>query len=412
MAYYFADSTVKVNLISATDPADFGRGTIVNKRELQMSTIMRSLTTDYRARTDNPLFFIPQIRTGTDTGGKKAELLVNRVNDIGDNVWPSSMHLVRNPSTSTSRYKMESPEDYFYNVSHETYSRGFGHGTQIAMEYAPDGKYLWIDHNGPVIDRDKTTDEGEYDVRGEQLCRVKYITDATYNSKSVEVQPLKMEDLGLPAGGYFKGCGFVSCSFDNVNQIFAVMYTDYTDNLKTKIAVYKYDYVGYANTAKSINFQYVAKYTVPKREFFIARKDGKCSTKTAPLPMKGFKIFAGYIYIMWGTAYWAPEGSNYGQQDFFSPQEVGGNYSDGTPITKRGNTILQSYRWGNGAFTLDQETHTEAHYSQTHREPQGIDVVPFQDANGNVTALRLLMGFAGGVTGDRYFAIYQKHTVL
>lgn len=412
MAYYFADDTIKVKLLSGTDAADFGRGPIVTKRELQMSTIMRSLTTDYRNRTDNPLFFIPQIHTGADSGGKKAEILVNRVNDVGDNVWPSSMHLVRNPSTSTARYKMESPEDYFYNVTHETNSRGFGHGSQIAIEYAPDGKYLWIDHNGPVIDRDKTTDEGEYDVRGEQLCRVKYITDAVYNSKSPEIQPLKMEDLGLPAGGYFKGCGYVSCSFDNVNQIFAVMYIDYTDGLKRKVAVYKYDYTGYTDTVKSINFQYVAKYTVPNREWFIARKDGSCSTAKAALPLKGFTIFAGYIYFMWGTAYWAEESLPYGQSDFFSPTSVGGTYSDGTPIEKRGNMVLQSYRWGNGQFTLTEDVHTEAHYSQKHREPQGLDIVPFQDATGKITALKLVMGLAGGETGDRYFSIFQKHTVL
>lgn len=53
--------------------------------------------------------------------------------------------------------------------------------------------------------------------------------------------------------------------------------------------------------------------------------------------------------------------------------------------------------------------HTEAAKSlASFREPEGMSVIPTLDSKGNVTNLKLVMGFANGIPGDRNWTMMYK----
>jgi hypothetical protein len=94
---------------------------------------------------------------------------------------------------------------------------------------------------------------------------------------------------------------------------------------------------------------------------------------------QGFTVLGDYAYQMTGTAYTDESGSN--------------------PPSGHGNTYVSSIDLTTGA--LVQRFRTEAAYSLTYREPEGMAVQL-------TSPRRLCMGFASGTSGARMASIYYK----
>lgn len=102
---------------------------------------------------------------------------------------------------------------------------------------------------------------------------------------------------------------------------------------------------------------------------------GVDSTET----FQGITVLGDYAYQMTGTAYTSESGSN--------------------PPSKHGNTYVSCVHLPDGA--LVQRSRTEAAYSLSYREPEGMAV--------RLTSPRqLCMGFASGDSGARKASIYYK----
>jgi hypothetical protein len=94
---------------------------------------------------------------------------------------------------------------------------------------------------------------------------------------------------------------------------------------------------------------------------------------------QGFALFGDYVYQMTGTAYTDESGSN--------------------PPSGHGNTYVSCVDLRTGA--LVQRSRTEAAYSLTFREPEGLAIQL-------TSPYRLCMGFASGVSGARKYSVYYK----
>jgi hypothetical protein len=94
---------------------------------------------------------------------------------------------------------------------------------------------------------------------------------------------------------------------------------------------------------------------------------------------QGFALLGDYAYQMTGTAYTDESGSN--------------------PPSGHGNTYVSCIELRAGA--LVQRSRTEAAYSLTYREPEGLAIQL-------TSPYRLRMGFASGASGARRYSVYYK----
>lgn len=428
-------SKVYVNLATApTANTDFGGGVLWQETSLTQQTIMQSLAFDYKSNPTNPAaLYLIQCKNGSADGGSRlGELVVNKVNSAGANTGSAGMTLNHLHDGSGGSHMIR-PDKPFYPFWSEYNGYGFGHGSQIAIEYAPDGTYLWIDHGSPAIARDITQmdldsptttatmpNDGEWDVGGLGLCRVKFVEGATYLPNDSHIQRVDMwNKMGLldgQLGQWDSNVKWTQCSIDNINKRIAVAYCESDDyeGKTLKMSIFSYDYNNYVTgNVNSINFTLVKSFTIPKIDWWLARDNGYCSSAKDTLTPQGFALFGDRVYFMNGSAYWTTSGSTSGQQMFFSPDAItdfGGKYNDGTSIAKVGNHFLTRYNWQTG--TVEEQIQTEAGKSDTHREPQGMHIIPQVDGSGNVTALTLYWGLAGGITGARHWGIFQKYNTV
>jgi hypothetical protein len=226
------------------------------QQTLVESTILQSMAFDYKGKETAPNIYVMQCKAGSTDGGKECgDLVLNKLNPDGSQATAGSTGTrLIHKHDGVGTFQIEDEWSYKYLTTYEKDGYGFGHGTQIGIEYAPDGIYLWFDHNSMVINRTLCDKSARWDVVGTQACRVKYSDSTTIKADSALVQPVTNTQLGIPDGGQYVGSAYHTISIDNVNKLFAVKYVDYTDNATMKVAVYKMDYTNYNGTAASINF--------------------------------------------------------------------------------------------------------------------------------------------------------------
>lgn len=401
-------SDMLVDLGTAAYNLNLAGNNLWQLQTLHQATILQSMAFDYKKTT--PEIYVMQCKNGGTEGGKTlGEMVINRLAGSGNNLGTAGTHLVHRHDTTGETYAVESEWNKREMTNYEKTGRGFGHGTQIALEYAPDGTYIWMDHNSPTINRTKTPVSAQWDVVGTNLARVKYVDGAVYNPFSTQVQALSNSKLNIPSGLFKTGTSYHTVSIDNHNKLFSVKYVDHLDGDQMKISVYKMSYANYTDTANSITFTHQMTFYVERLPWWLAREDGTCSSKRGQLVPNGWAIFGDYIYMGYGTAYWnsqdALEAKVAGQWKFFSPDEVGGTYYDGEPIEKVGNVHLRCYNWKTGE--LVSESFTEAGKSNIHRELEGLAILP-TIVSGVVKELKLVFAFAGGPTGNRDWSMFYK----
>jgi hypothetical protein len=415
-------SKVYVNLTNApTVNTDFGGGTLWQETGLIESTIMRSFAMDYKANPAAPSsVYVVQARDGdVERGAKLGEMRVNKMTNSGVNTGAAGQILNHYHSGNGGLIYDECPDDYFQYYYSEAISYGFGKGEQIAIEYAPDGTYIWLDWNSPAIDRANSPDDGEWDVTGMGLCRVKFVEGSVYSAANPAIQHLTLSKLSLQdaflqnQGIWRMGIGYVSLSIDNVNKRMAVVYSP-VDKLsydELTVSLYSFDYNNYVSgNVNSINYTLIKSISIPKVPWWLAREDGKCSSSQDNLPLHGVALFGNFLYFAHGTAYWAATGSTYGQDKFFAPSTASGNYFDGTPVTKVGNAHLTRHDWTTN--TQSEQIHSEAGKSDNHREIEGLQMIPTVDGTGTITSLALQLGLSGGVVGSRHWSIFNKTNTI
>jgi hypothetical protein len=401
-------STVYVGLSAPSNPDNYGTS-LTHKTNTIHPTEVKSFVVDYLSNPSAPanIYMVQSKPEGTDAGPKLGELLLNKMTNAGVNTGTSGMSLLHKHGTGADVYD-ENPNNYFYPYYQEGGGYGFGDGQQIAIEYAPDGTYIWMNWNSPAVNLATSLDGGKWDVSGMGLCRVKFVEGASLKADDVAVQTLDLTKLALQTaqlGMWDTGMKYVSVSIDNVNKRLAVFYTSPTDNNVLKVAIYSYDYNNYANTVNSINFTYIKTITVPRVSWWLARANGDCSSEVSNLPIQGWALFGDFLYFGHGSAYFTASGSTYGQQKFFSPSTIGGTYFDGTSVDKVGNMHVSRYNWQ--TKTLIEEFHTEVAKSYTHRELNGMFIVPTV-INGIVRKLELHMGITDGDSSQWNWSIYNK----
>ena len=418
-------SLQKIDLSTASLQSGWGGSIIWEESTLVEKTILQSMAFDYKGKETNPNIYVMQCKNGgTDAGKECGDMVLNKLNSDGSQYYTGSTghQLLHTHDATTPCKQIEDEWSYEYLTDYEPNGVGFGHGTQIGIEYAPDGVYLWFDHGSLVINRSVADPGARWDVVGIRPCRVKYVDGRISHPSSSEIQQLTPTKLGLPDGEMYKGISYITCSVDNINKLWAVKYVDETDpNRQMKLAVYKYAYTSaYSTTPTIANMTFTLQniIDVPSLGFWLASADGMCRPDKQQLVPNGWAIFGDYLYLGYGTAYWGFEpdvksGAVDGQFEFFSPKNLsdgGGAYWDGTPITHVGNTTLRRVNWKTGV--IEQEFVTEAAKSLPHRELEGMAIIPFVDTNGAVTKLQLHFAFAGGVPGSRTFSMMDKEATL
>lgn len=402
-------SSMVVDMNTPSYPLNLAGNNLWQLQTLQQATILQSMAFDYKKTI--PEIYVMQCRNGdVDAGKTLGEMVINRLGGDGQNLGAIGTHLTHYHHSSEETFTMESEWNPREMTVYEKYSIGFGHGTQIALEYAPDGIYIWFDYGSFVINRSKTPTTAQWDVVGTQLARTKYNNGTFLKPISPQIQALSNSVLGIPDGPFKTGTSYHTVSIDNHNKLFAVKYVDHTDNDKMKVSVYKMSYgSGYTNHPNTITYTHQNTFYVESMPWWLAREDGTCSSKKSQLVPNGWAMFGDYIYMGYGTAYWnsqdALQAKVAGQWKFFSPDEPGGTYFDGTPIEKRGNVHLRCYNWKTGE--LVSENFTEAGYTNVHRELEGLAIIP-KIVNGIVQEIKLVFAFAGGPTGDRNWSMFYK----
>jgi hypothetical protein len=414
-----------IDLSTESLQTGWGSTIVWQEQTLVESTILQCMAFDYKGKETDPIIYVMQCKGGSTDGGKECgDMVLNKLkSDATQYTTGSTGHQLLHTHDATLPTKqIEDEWSYKYMTDYEPNGIGFGHGTQIGIEYAPDGTYLWFDHGSLVINRGVADTSARWDVVGIRACRVKYVDGKISHPSSSEIQQVSNTKLALPDGAMYTGSSYHTISIDNVNKLLAVKYVDETDpDRQMKLAVYSFSYnSAYTTTPTPSNmtFTKLATIDVPRMGFWLARVDGTCSSKQRQLVPNGWAIFGDYLYLGYGTAYWtslaslAPGNHTAGQWEFFSPDSYspGDTYYDGTTIDHVGNTLLRRVNWKTGV--IEQEFHTEAAKSLTHRELEGMSIIPFTDATGAVTKLQLHFAFAGGATGDRNFSMMYKETTL
>lgn len=405
-------STVKADITATPNVANYNGVDLKEKKTLLSNTIPQCAVVDYK----NKYIYVLQCRQGgknPDYGASQGDIDINKMDFSGNRV--STIRLVHGgtwDNTSTPYYNTEFNE-YNYAKGGVT---GFGHGTQMAIEYAPDGVYLWIDYESPSADRAKDLTEGITDcyVVGKKLVRVPATDNATftYGDSRLKTFTLTSRIAGLVDSN------FATVSIDNVNKLLAVKYVN--DKNKMKVTTFSYYYNANYATSKAMSdivFTELETFDAPLIRWPKAADNGWGTKVFANLIPNGWVIFGDYCYFYGGTAYWG-ESLDDGQLDWYSPKPelvTAGCYrfnEDGSygVETRAGNHHVVCY---NRKTKVKEVFHTEMYKSiSPFRESEGMHIVPTLDSSGNVTALELIFGVANGVPGDRSWTLLSKKTTL
>lgn len=403
--------SIKVDIRIPSRQLNFGKGDLWQKRTLMSATIMQSFTVDYKGEA----LYIAQCENGSrnpDRGATQGDVLINRVDYTGTRKKViACRHADGWNGKSSLKYNKEFSE---YNYVKEQV-RGFGHGTQIALEYAPDGTYLWLDYDSPCVDRMKDHQKKltDYYVVGKRLARIPTTGGATFKPDDPRLSTFtltkRIKNL--------TDSDFATVSIDNVNRLLAVKYTN--EKHKMMVTLFKITYTAsYASTKRmgDIEFTELTTFAAPSVRWPKAANVGWGRKSFGNLIPNGWAIFGDYVYFLAGTAYWAKTEQS-GQTEWYSPTPnmlASGCYKfekDGTFVkeTNAGNAHVICYNWKTGESDVAR---TEAGRTLRFREPEGMSVVPVLDDAGNVKALRLLMGFAGGSPGKRHWSVFEKKMVF
>jgi hypothetical protein len=417
-------STVVLDITAASNTTDFGGGQLWQETGFSSNTIEQSLVIDYKNNTD--LIFV-QSKSGAtapDAGGTQGDMDLNRMNYAG--VRQNGMYL-RHEEVGWGGDETDDflaiNEEFNLLQLYKNNANGFGHGTQIALEYAPDGMYIWTDYESLCLDRTGNKTEGGYGREGytvgKRLVRFKYQDGKTYiyGDSTLKTFTLTSRIAGLLDSGW------ATVSIDNVNKLLGVKYIDHNKVMKCTIFSFYYN-ADYPTTKymSDIIFTELFTFSVPSITWPKANEWGYPRWTQTPeeqgklnkgnLVPNGWALFGDYVYLVYGTAYFNSDVSSGGQNEWFSPTPAflasnGGSISDGIggTYTKAGNTQIIRYNWKTG---VQVKSLTEAGKSLVHREPEGCFMVPQMDEYGNVGALELHFAFAGGIPGARNWTLMNK----
>ncbi|MDR4949801.1 hypothetical protein [Neobacillus cucumis] len=371
----------------------FGTNPPIKKKILSQVTVGQSFVVDYRGNFTNPNLYVAQCRNKSisgDRGAEHGDLVINKL-DASGKVLGTGMYL--NHFHIKNSYE-SSPGLFYEGFNNNIRAFGFGHGSQIAIEYAPDATYIWTDCLSEVIDTVKTVSSKRYDVAGDGLCRFIY-KDGSFTPNSPEIQVFTPIDLFGTIGANYTN---LSISIDNEFQRMAVKYKDNLNNGKYYAAVFQIAYIGSKPTFTLLNT-----ILYPVINWWQVDDNGPINT-LSPLPNQGMSLFGNFLYTQHGTAYH--------HANFFSPSDITENdgvYPDGTPILLVGNHHITQVDWSSG--TMVDVNHSQAYQSLDYREPEGLFMIPTKDATGNITALELCFGYASGPVGARRWTLYSiRHT--
>ncbi|MGG1674553.1 hypothetical protein ACIFOT_02265 [Neobacillus sp. NRS-1170] len=379
-----------VDLDLASYNVAFGTNPGIKKKALSQVTVGQSFVVDYRINFTNPILYVAQCRNKSLAGDKGAEhgdLVINKLNAAGKLL--ATMYL--NHHHFKNSYE-SSPGRFSEGINDNFRAFGFGHGAQIAIEYAPDATYLWIDCLSEVIDTAKTVSSKRYDVAGDGLCRFIY-KNGSYTPDSPDIQVFTPIDLFGTIGANYRN---LSVSIDNEFHRMAVKYKDNLNNGKYYAAIFQIKYVG-----KKPTFTLLNTILYPVINWWKVDDNGNPINVFTPLPNQGMSLFGSFLYTQHGTGYH--------ESNSFSPidnTENGGVYPDGTPIELVGNHHITQVDWSSGIMV--DFNHSQAYRALDYREPEGIFMIPTKDAIGNITALELCFGYASGHVGARLWTLYSK----
>ncbi len=397
---------VKVDIKSEAFTLNLGGVNLWEKKNLKSETIIQSPAIDYK----NKQIFLAQSSAGAtnpDKGGTQGDIDINVLNY--DTTKKLVMELKRQQDWNGKNYLDYNTEFNEYNYYKEGV-KGWGHATQIGLEYAPDGTYVWVDYDSECVDRvfNKSKGLSDFYVVGKVLARIPVEKGVfLYNDKRVRTFTLNKRIPGLVKSD------FATVSIDNVNGVLGVKY--YNENNIMKVSLFDIEYTkDYLETKymSDIKFTLIKTFDAPVVKWPKASKTGNAKKVYTNLTPNGWALFGDYVYFLHGTAYWSPTTAT-GQTDFYSPTkemiEKGCYKFVGDEMvkeTKLGNTHISCMNWK----TLENETfHTEVAKSLApFREPEGMAMIPTLDKNGNVTNLKLVIGFANGVPGDRNWTLMYK----
>lgn len=378
---------------SASYNVTFGTNPGIKKKALSQVTVGQSFVVDYRGNFTNPNLYAVQCRNKSiagDRGAEHGDLVMNKLNAAG-NLIGTGMYL--NHVHFNNSY--ESIPGRFYEGFNDTNrASGFGHGSQMAIEYAPDGKtYLWTDCLSEVIDTVKTVSSKRYDVAGDGLCRFIY-EDGSFTPNSHEkIQKFTPIDIFGPIGANYTN---LSISIDNEFHRMAVKYKDNLNNGKNYVAIFE---IGY-DLEKKPTFDCKKTILYPVINWWEVDDNGDPINVQSPLHDQGMSLFGDFLYTQHGTGYHHAK--------FFSPKAISENdgvYPDGTPIKLVGNHHITQVDWNSGVMV--DFNHSQAYPSLDYREPEGLFMIPTKDAIGNITALELCFGYASGPVGARKWTLYS-----
>ncbi|WP_397537831.1 hypothetical protein [Rummeliibacillus pycnus] len=409
-------TAIKANITVGALNTNLGGGNI-NALPSSQKTVLQSFVQDYKGDKSLILSQCKDGSTSPEMGGSQGDISLTKFKTT--NALGTVTHLMHDESAMTGTYlgtNSETEKSCYY----KTGASGWGHGTQVAIEYAPDGVYMWADYDSPCENRAKNKSAGFDDGHpvGKIVARFPMYGTKSFEGKSNVYgdSQIKTFTLNKRIAGLLDSDS-ATVSIDNVNGLLAVKYLD--ENRKMKITVFKITYTdAYKTSLKmaDITFTELGTINAPKVKWAKATSTGKADPDNiANLTPNGWGIFGDYIYLMFGTAYWTKDTAQGGQKEWFSPDSAlmtanGGSMSDGQggTTTKLGNTQLMCLNWKTGTQEL---SFTEAGKSMVHREPEGMFVRPTVSGS-NVTGLTVLMGFACDIPGHRKFSIYEKVTTF
>ncbi|WHY89237.1 hypothetical protein QNK12_16130 [Neobacillus cucumis] len=368
----------------------FGIHTGIKKKALSQVTVGQSFAVDYRGKLENPILYVAQCRNKSlagDRGAEHGDLVINKLDATGNLL--GTMYL--NHHHFKNSYE-SSPGRFYEGINDNFRAFGFGHGSQIAIEYAPDGAYLWTDCLSEVIDTVKTLSSKRYDVAGDALCRFIY-KDGSYTPDSPDIHVFNPIDFFGTIGVNYTN---LSISIDNEFHRMAIKYKDHLNNGKYYVAIFQISYVGNKPTFSLLN-----SFLYPVINWWEVNSNGNPIQVKSPLSNQGMSLFGNYLYTQHGTAYH--------NADLFSPTDItenGGFYPDGTPIKLVGNHHITQVDWSSGVMV--DYNHSQAYRTLDYREPEGLFMIPTKDDSGNITALELCFGYASGPNGARLWTLYSK----
>lgn len=382
-------SNLYVDLHKDANNVSFGTNPAIKKKALSQVTVGQSFVVNYRNNLTNPNLYAAQCRNKSLTGDRGAEhgdLVINKLSAAGSVL--STMYL--NHHHFKNSYD-SIPGRFYEGINDDFRAFGFGHGSQIAIEYAPDNVYLWTDCLSEVIDTVKTESSKRYDVAGDGLCRFIY-KNGSFTPDSPEIQVFTPIDLFGATGANYTN---LSISIDNEFHRMAVRYKDNLLGGDYYVAIFQISYTGNKPTFLLLNT-----ILYPIIDWWKVDENGDPIPVQAPLPYQGMSLFGNYLYTQHGTGYH--------DANFFSPSNItdnGGVYPNGSPIQIVGNHHITRVDWSSGIMV--DFNHIQAYPSLDYREPEGLFMIPTKDALGNITALELCFGYASGPVGARLWTLYS-----